>query len=532
MIDLIRDEFQGTEAEVELDQCIKDTSTTPYQRAFDFLYGRRGPDVVNRIVRTAVWGALDANRWPSFLPETTPHHADPATCKALEGEVGAWILPRAVDLFGHLLVACADTFGGAVLTTNFDPLIEISVRKHGGRHYRTVLHGDGKLGQTAADGTHVVHLHGYWWGYDTLHIPQQLVQPRPLLRQSLAQVIKTSTLVVLGYGGWDDVITRTLVDLLTDSESNPEILWAFHGDSAAEIEALNPELLSALNPGIGRGRALLYSGIDCCSVLSDIHEQLKPSYPASAGPAKSSPVLTVVREAGRGELGPRQVRIAIDLPMPLLASAEPDRPLFVTPWVGRDQELNILASSNTPVAFITGLGGQGKSALAGQFLRQYTRPEGGRFEFWDWRDCREESDRLSTQVLRLIERLSDGAVDASRIEVTDIKAVVGILFHVLQSRNALLVFDNVDQYVDLETLEPVKGLDVLVSEAQVCRHQSLFLFTCRPDVRVDESRAIRVALAGLTVDATRELIEARGIPRSDLHLAQELHLTTDGHPLW
>ncbi len=241
---------------------------------------------------------------------------------------------------------------------------------------------------------------------------------------------------------------------------------------------------------------------------------------------------TVVKEDAGGGAGRRQVRIEMNFAMPQQASADSDRPLFVTPWVGRDQELSILASSITPVAFITGLGGQGKSALTGRFLQQQAMAAGGRFEFWDWRDCREESDRLITQILRLIERLSDGAIDASQIEVTDIRAVIGVLFHVLQDRKALLVFDNVDQYVDLETLEPVRGLDVLISEGQARSHESLFLFTCRPDVRVDESRAVRVPLTGLTEDETRELIIARRALEKDHHLVQELHRTTDGHPLW
>ena len=228
---------------------------------------------------------------------------------------------------------------------------------------------------------------------------------------------------------------------------------------------------------------------------------------------------TVVKEDSGGGTGLRQIRIEVDFPVPKQASADSDRPLFVTPWVGRDQELRILASLNEPVAFITGLGGQGKSALAGRFLQQQAATAGGHFEFWDWRDCREESDRLRTQILRLVERLSNGAIDASQIEVTDIRAVVGVLFGVLQDRKALLVFDNVDQYVDLETLEPVKGLDVLVSEAQARSHHSLFLFTCRPDVRVDESRTVRLPLAGLTEDDTRELITARGVPEKDRHLA-------------
>ena len=508
MIDLIRCEFEGSDAETEFDQSLEGESASRYQRAFEFLQGRRGQDVANRIVRTAVWQALNDNNWPSKLSKTSPEDASPDICEALENEVDAWGLPRAADILGNLLVTCSDTFGGAILTTNFDPLIEVSISKHSGQCYRTVLHDDGKLGQTIAEGTHIVHLHGYWYGYDTLHTPQQLGQPRPQLRSSLARVIETSTLVVVGYSGWDDVITKTLANLLSDSESNPEILWAFHEDDTETIEASNERLLDILGPGIGRGRVSLYRGIDCCSLLSEVYEKLKPSRPAASGPTRG-PHMTVQQ-----------------------ASVVSDRPVLVTHWVGRDEELSILASSITPLAFVTGIGGQGKSALAGRFLEQHAMAEGGRFEFWDWRDCREESDRLITQILRLVERLSDGETDARQIEVTDIRAVIGVLFRVLQDRKALIVFDNVDQYVDLETLRPVKGLEIFISEIQARSHQSFFLFTCRPDIRVDESRAVRVPLSGLTEDQTRELIAALGVRKKDLHLAKELHRTTDGHPLW
>ena len=532
MVDLIRSEFEGSDAETEFDQGLRGESANRYQKAFEFLHGRRGQDVANRIVRTAVWQALDTSNWPADHPKTSPLDADPAICSALEREIDAWVLPRAVDLFGNLLVTYSDTFGGAVLTTNFDPLIEISLLRHGGRSYRTVLHDDGRLGQTVSEGTHVVHLHGYWQGHDTLHTPQQLVQPRPQLGKSLSRIIETSTLVVIGYGGWDDVITKTLVDLLSDSASTPEIMWAFHEDDAGTIEASNERILTILSPGIGRGRVSLYRGIDCFSVFSGIDEQLRPSYPAVSGPTTGPRMTTVVKEDSGGSTGSREVRIEVGFPLGPQPSAATDRPLFVSPWVGREQELSILASLVEPVAFVTGLGGQGKSALAGRFLQQQAVEPGGRFELWDWRDCREESDRLSTQMLRIVERLSNGAIDASRIEVTNIRAVVGVLFAVLQDQRALLVFDNVDQYVDLETLEPVKGLDVLVSEAQGRNHDSLFLFTCRPDVRVDESRSVRVPLAGLTEDETGALIAARGIPKRDRHLASAVHRTTEGHPLW
>lgn len=199
MIDLIRGELSGTDAEIEFAQILDGELANRYWKAFEFLHGRRGQEDVNRIVRTAVWQALDTKKWPSGLPMKLPHEADSATCKALENDFDAWILPEAVDIFGNLLVTCSDTFGGVVLTTNFDPLIEVSISKHGGRFYRTVLHDDGNLGQTVGEGTHIIHIHGYWQGYDTLHTPQQLVHPRPQLRNSLARVVEESTLVVLGY---------------------------------------------------------------------------------------------------------------------------------------------------------------------------------------------------------------------------------------------------------------------------------------------------------------------------------------------
>ena len=531
MIDLIRREFPDM-SKSDFDQILEGGFADKYRKAFEFLRGRRGQDDVNRVVRAAVWQALDIRKWPSHLPAKSPYDADADTCKILEKEVDAWVLPQSVDIFGNLLVTCSDTFGGVVLTTNFDPLIEISILKHGGRSYRTVLHDDGNLGQTIAEGTHIIHLHGYWQGYDTLHTPQQLVQPRPQLGKSLARVVEESTLVVLGYGGWDDVITRTLMELLMDSESNPEIMWAFHQTDVNIIERSNTNLLELLSPGIGRGRVSLYRGINCRSVFTDIHTNLKPDYSTASELTEGSRMTTVVKEIPGGGVDPRKVRIQIDIPIPENTSADSDSPLFVDRWVGRNQELGILESLTKPVAFITGIGGQGKSALVGQFLKQHAVASGSRFEIWDWRDCREESDRLSTQILRLIERLSNGAVNASKIEVSDIRSIVGVLFHLLQDREALLVFDNVDQYIDLETFQPIKGLDILTLEAQARSHRSPFLFTCRPDVQVDESRAVRLSLAGLTKDETEALIGACGIPKKDLYLTEDLHQITNGHPLW
>ena len=534
IVELIRREFEGSDAVLEFDKQVKEESENRYQKAFEFLHGRRGQDAANRIIRTAVWQAMDLKNWPSSLPRSkaTPGRADPEMCTALENEPNAWMLPRAVDLLGSLLVTYADPFGSAVLTTNFDPLIEIGILRHRGKRYRSVLPNDGSLEQTVSEGTHVIHLHGFWSGYDTLHTPQQLGHSRPKLQRSLARVLEASTLVVLGYGGWDDIITKTLMELVYDPMSTPEILWAFHENDESIIESSNEKLIKSLLPGIQRGRVLLYRGVDCCSLLSKISDDLEPKYPSRIDPSTDRHVTAVVEETPTRSSGPRHVRIAIDFASPTHASAEPDSPLVVEPWIGREQELSILSTSNTPVVFVTGLGGQGKSALAGRFLQLHCHEENNRFEFWDWRDCKEESDRLATQLLRLIERLSNGAVDTSRIETPDIRAVIDVLFNVIGNRTALLVFDNVDQYVDLETFGLVKGLDYLVSEAQARSHRCLFFFTCRPDVQLDESRSVRLPLEGLTVRETAELVEARQVPKVNHDLVTVLHKITKGHPLW
>ena len=533
MINLIGQEFAGTSAESDFAEHLQGDSATRYQRAFEFLHGRRGQGAANQVVKAAVWKALNPEMWPASLRKTTAADAAPDACEQLEREPEAWILPRPVDHLGRLLVGHGRTLGRAVLTTNFDPLIEVSVQKHGGRYYRTVLHNDGNLGQTVSDGTHIVHLHGYWQGYDTLHIPQQLVQSRPQLTKSLARVVESSTLVVIGYSGWDDVVTRTLADLLPDSAGTTEIMWAFHEEDSRTIETTNRRLLHVLEPGIARGRVTLYRGIDCTGVLSELDETLTDSGATSSGRSSKTRGTTTTR---RGSVaGGVNSRDGLRVEVPIRerhGHIDTDRPLFVEPWVGRKQELSLLASSTTPVVFVTGIGGQGKSALAGRFLKENATPLDGRFTVWDWRDCREESDRLATQILGVVERFSDGETAAAQIEVTDIRAVVGVLFNVLRNRRALLVFDNVDQYVDLESLKPVKGLDVLVSEAQTREHRSVFLFTCRPDVRVDESRAVRLVLTGLTEGQTKELVIARGVPKRDEHLAGELYRATEGHPLW
>jgi hypothetical protein len=161
VIDLIRNEFKESVHLPEFERALHG-SGNPYQSAFFFLIGRRGQQVANEIIKRAVWQArktvtqMDGERF--YSPSTTT--SDDA-CRLLDADYQGWILPPAIEALGKLIALYPEQFGRLVLTTNFDPLIEVSVSKIGGQYYRTVLHRDGNLSQTEGAGCHVIHLHGY-----------------------------------------------------------------------------------------------------------------------------------------------------------------------------------------------------------------------------------------------------------------------------------------------------------------------------------------------------------------------------------
>jgi hypothetical protein len=245
VIEIIREEFLNATQCEELQQALAGANNR-YQAAFSFLLGRRGQQAVNDVIKRAVWMARKRTDFSgaNFAYSGSSRTAD-ESCRALETDYDGWLLPPAVDSLGKLLSHYPERFGEAVLTTNFDPLIEVSIGRLGGHFFRTVLHGDGNLAQTAGNGCHVIHLHGYWYGADTLHTPRQLTQARPRLKASLSSLVREKTLVVCGYGGWDDTFTEALMGLVLDDSAFPEIVWCLR--SRANI--LGTDLLSKLAPG-------------------------------------------------------------------------------------------------------------------------------------------------------------------------------------------------------------------------------------------------------------------------------------------
>lgn len=207
VIELIRGEFNDDPGQLtSFDDTLTTAKEKRYQAAFLFLQGRLGQSAANEIIRRAVLAAH---------PSRTLPPAESAQVSALSDEElrtldldTRWHLNPGTEALGKLVACHPERFGKLVLTTNFDPLIEVAIRRAGGECFKSAIHADGNLSQTEARGCHVAHLHGYWYGSDTLHSAGQLQQPRPHLKASLASLLRHKLIVVCGYGGWDDVFHR------------------------------------------------------------------------------------------------------------------------------------------------------------------------------------------------------------------------------------------------------------------------------------------------------------------------------------
>jgi len=516
MIDLIRNEFvEDPNQLADFNDVVDSAGKRRYQAAFLFVQGRLGQSVANEIVRKAVLACR--------LPASNSTGVNPATCGddtwgVLELDPH-WALNPGVVGLSHLLTRYPQRFGRSLLTTNFDPLIEVAMRTVGGPYFRTTLHADGDLSQTEGPGCHICHLHGYWYGSDTLHTPRQLQQSRPRLKASLAATLRNKLVVVVGYGGWDDVFTSALLDVVREDSAAFEILWAFY----SENPTLEPPLLEKLSPGISRGRVSLYSGIDCNRFFPELYEIWKSLEPEGPLPKIVASNAVRVSESLRLELERRTPEARI------IEGDDEDRPPVIALCVGREAELEQLHSSSATVVFVTGIGGQGKSTVAAQYFAE-TKAQ-NRYSYFIWRDCKEESERFETQLASVIELLSNGRISGEDLAKQDAASIVRLFLNYTKDLNGLFVFDNADHYVNLETGRMTASPDILVQALLTAELRSRVILTCRPSVNYYHLRALSFDLQGISLDATRKLFSGRGASFTDAELEQA-HRLTNGHAFW
>ena len=234
-------------------------------------------------------------------------------------------------------------------------------------------------------------------------------------------------------------------------------------------------------------------------------------------------------------------RISVTIPEGGAGAREPvhknnfvsDSPPVVDVWVGRESELSMIGQFQSGVVAVTGIGGQGKSALASKYLEQWSKVNSD--SYIDWRDCREQSEQFHTKILSIIENLSNGRITSSGLERDTIKELVQLLFQLAAGRKALIVLDNVDQYVDVSAGRFTLGMADFVDFALRRPHNVTILITCRPRVNYANPRFQEVHLEGISVKETGELFRLRGVKIDDdtsLASVGKICDLTNGHPFW
>lgn len=51
------------------------------------------------------------------------------------------------------------------------------------------------------------------------------------------------TLIMIGYGGWDDVLMQALAGLVRDASARPNVLWCFYESEPTTIAARYPKVM-------------------------------------------------------------------------------------------------------------------------------------------------------------------------------------------------------------------------------------------------------------------------------------------------
>ena len=177
----------------------------------------------------------------------------------------------------YLVMRFPEKYGGPILTTNFDPLLSVAIRRAGGAARRTVLSIDGALPKmdAAAEKEHnIVHMHGYWRDGDTLHTPTQLGLSRERLHASVQSLLRNQMVVIVGYGGWDDSFARALAAVMDDDTAHIDVVWAFYEGNQDVIPTRYARLIDSVKNGRRRNRFRPYIGADCRSLFDNLFKQV------------------------------------------------------------------------------------------------------------------------------------------------------------------------------------------------------------------------------------------------------------------
>jgi hypothetical protein len=277
-----------------------DTPTERYQSAFAQLPIKVHADAPDEVVRECV---LRASSLPSGDPELekvrkSSKRAQCEACADLQ-KLGDWWLPPGVLFLANVVrrararrkAAGLSPVAPLIITTNFDGLIEVALRKLGVPAVPKNLSRD-EFARADPGVVCVWHVHGYWCAEPTLHTPGQLGLGRPKLQKALDKAFEGASIRVLAYGGWKDQVFEVLTQVLRESTFNdaPEVLWAFYQGTEAGVAKENGHVLEAFRTDGGMSRVVFFAGVDAHKAPEDLMPErpgIGPTVP-TAGAGRTS----------------------------------------------------------------------------------------------------------------------------------------------------------------------------------------------------------------------------------------------------
>ena len=237
------------------------TESQRYQVAAQMVGRQRGDGALNAVIRKLVLDAcLDVDKDVSEYSSTE--------LRAMVRD-GQWKIPSAHREFAQFYAALPPSAQGPIVTTNFDPFIEIALRDAGvvaDPHPIVFDDPPGMAAMRNASAIPVIHIHGYFAESWSLNSILQLSAERPRLEEFLIHTLVGSTVLVTGYGGWEDSLMRVLErHAAHQALLNAEVVWAAHTSEPDEIQ--QHPILSRLiqSPGFqlffGINAATLFTGL-------------------------------------------------------------------------------------------------------------------------------------------------------------------------------------------------------------------------------------------------------------------------------
>lgn len=203
-------------------------------------------------------------------------------------------------------------------------------------------------------------------------------------------------------------------------------------------------------------------------------------------------------------------------------------------WSGRKEELELFSKGDANVIAISGVGGQGKTALAAEFMRRDAESEGF-FEQRVWVDCRELQDTMHAKLLKILELLTNGEESENRYKDEQLKDTIKRFLRYIQWHKTIVVFDNIDAYVTFDSEELTGELKDIVDGVLMQQTDSLIILTCRTSIYDSNAGFRSMCLDGLKEPDGITYFIKRGISvaeQGDIDACKRMIRIIKGHPWW